>query len=76
MVVVALGYFALKIEVRTYFDDLVPRNHPYVKTNDQFRESFGGANLVTVMIEAEQGDVFQPKILHFIHELQAGVQLI
>ena len=76
VMVAGLGHFAVKTDIRTYFDDLVPRNHPYVKTNDQFRESFGGANLVTIMIEAETGDIFQPKILKFIKNLQDGLQKI
>lgn len=76
LVVAGLAYQAVNIEVLTRFDDLVPRGHPYVETNDQFREAFGGANLVTIMIEAEQGDIFQPKILGLIQELQNGLQQI
>ncbi len=76
VVMAVMGYFAVQIDIRTYFDDLVPRNHPYVKTNDEFRESFGGANLVSIMIETEQGDIFQPKVLQLIHDLQSGLQLI
>ncbi len=71
-----LGIFAARIDVQTYFDDLLPTNHPYIKVNQEYKTSFGGANLVTLMVEAKEGDIFQPEILKVVHELTRGLQYV
>ena len=52
-----MGFLASKIEVKTVFSDLLPKNHPYVEVNQKFKSTFGGSNLVTIMVETEQGDI-------------------
>ena len=53
-----LSYFALTIEVRTVFEDMLPSRHEYVKTHQKFKETFGGSNMVTIMVEVKDGDIF------------------
>ena len=63
LVTVVLGYFALHLDVRTIFTDLQPSNHPYIKTNEEFKNTFGGANVVTIMVETKKADIFNTETL-------------
>src|SRR5271168_5637274 len=60
------GYFAAKTELVTSFGDLLPQNHPFIKVAHQYEEFFGATNTVTIMIEAKDGDVYQPDIVQKI----------
>lgn len=70
------GWFAAQIEFKTLFNDLQPAGHPYIKTNEQYKENFGGANLVTVMVKVDEGTIFTKPVLNVIRELQRGLQYI
>ncbi|MCU7816711.1 MAG: MMPL family transporter [Candidatus Thiodiazotropha sp. (ex Rostrolucina anterorostrata)] len=76
IVTLVLGYFAWQVEIRTIFTDLQPSNHPYVQTNDKYKKAFGGVNVVSIMVEVEQGDIFQHDVLATIQALQKGLQHI
>ncbi len=60
---VLMAFLATKIEVKTIFSDLLPKNHPYVKVNQKYKSTFGGSNLVTIMVEVDKGDIFNEKVL-------------
>jgi predicted RND superfamily exporter protein len=70
------GWSAAQIEVKTIFADLQPPGHPYIKTNEQYKENFGGSNLVTIMVKVEEGTIFRKPVLNVIRELQNGLQYI
>ncbi|WP_395402681.1 hypothetical protein ACHMW6_30525 [Pseudoduganella sp. UC29_106] len=38
-----LSWFALQIQVRTVFEDMLPSKHEYVKTHEKFKDTFGGS---------------------------------
>lgn len=71
-----LSYFALHVEVRTVFEDMLPSSHPYVKVHDQFKDTFGGSNMVTIMLEVEQGDIFQPAVLKKVRDLTLELRTV
>ena len=73
---VSLAYFASQIVVKTIFEDLQPTSHPYVKINDKFKKTFGGINVVTFVLEARKGDIFQMPVLRKIKELTKGIAKI
>jgi len=73
---VLLGVFASNIVVKTIFEDLQPASHPYIELNERFKETFGGTNIVTFMIEAKKGDIFQMPVLRKIQEFTKGMQKI
>ena len=64
-----LTYFAALVEVKTVFSDMLPSSHPYVKVHEKFADTFGGSNMVTIMVEAEKGDIFDPAILQKVQTL-------
>lgn len=72
----ALGWFAAQIDVKTEFTDLLPKNHPYVHVDNQFKTSFGGSNLVTIMVAANDGDIFRPELLEKVRRLQNELQRV
>ena len=74
LITLALSFSALKIEVKTVFQDLLPSDHEYVKTHNKFKDTFGGSNLITIMVESEQGDIFQPHVLEAVDEITKGLQ--
>ncbi len=75
-ITLVLGYFAWQIDIRTVFTDLQPNKHPYVKTNEQFKTNFGGVNVVSIMVEVQEGDIFRREVLGVIRELTRGLQYI
>ena len=68
--------FALRVQVKTLFDDLLPRNHPYIQVHEQIKRVFGGSNLVSIMIEAEHGDIFQVPVLSKVQSVTRELQKV
>ncbi|NMF96946.1 MMPL family transporter [Aromatoleum toluolicum] len=69
-----LGWFALRIEVRTVFEDMLPSRHEYVQTHERFKDTFGGSNMVTIMFEAKEGDIFTPALLDKVRTVTLGLR--
>lgn len=60
------GYQCSNLTISTNFNDLLPQTHPYVKVHNQFRETFGGANFLVIMVSVKEGDIFNQKTLEKI----------
>ncbi|MCX7180479.1 MAG: MMPL family transporter [Proteobacteria bacterium] len=71
-----LATLALKVEVKTVFNDLLPTNHPYIKIHEQFKKTFGSSNLVSIMLEVREGDIFTTKTLGKIQKVTTDLQLV
>lgn len=76
LLTVAMGYLATMIEIKTVFSDLLPKNHPYVEVNQRFKQTFGGSNMVSIMLETEQGDIFNPLVLGKIQKLTVALRRV
>jgi predicted RND superfamily exporter protein len=72
----AMAWMAAHVEVKTVFSDLLPKNHPYVAVNQKFKATFGGSNMVSIMLETEQGDIFDPKVLAKVQKVTVGLQQV
>lgn len=69
-------FFALQIpalKMYSDFSDLLPQSHPYIQLHNGIKDKFGGANVIVVGIEAEEGDIFSNEALHMIHEITQAV---
>ncbi len=55
-------YHALQISIKTYFPDLLPQNHPFVRLIKK-HPKFGGTNTVIIGMEVLKGDIFNKKTL-------------
>ncbi|HXZ85360.1 MAG TPA: MMPL family transporter, partial [Myxococcota bacterium] len=68
------GFFAFQLrhlEIYTQFLDLLPRNHPFIRTYETYRETYGNANTVVAAVVAKSGDVYQPEVLRAVQALTA-----
>lgn len=61
------------LKMQSDFEDLLPRNHPFIQLHEQIRDSFGGASMVVVGVEVEKGTIFTNETLGLIHRLTQGV---
>ncbi len=61
------------LRIYTDFNDLLPQNHPYIKTYNRIKENFGGANAIIMAIEVDQGTIFNDHTLRLIHEATQGI---
>jgi predicted RND superfamily exporter protein len=61
------------LKIYTDFNDLLPAKHPYIQTYNRIKENFGGANMIVMAIEVEEGTVLNDTTLALIHEATQGV---
>lgn len=69
-------YFAMQIPgIKMYSDfaDLLPQSHPYIELHNEIKDNFGGANVIVVGLEVEDGDIFSNESLAQIHRLTQAV---
>ncbi len=71
-----MALLAVRIEIKTVFDDLLPSNHPYIKVHEQFKQNFGSSNLVSIMLEVTDGDIFRPDVLAKVQKVTRDLQFI
>ncbi|MGH8784986.1 MAG: efflux RND transporter permease subunit [Cupriavidus necator] len=71
-----LSYQAARVVIKTDLDDLVPRTHPYVAVHERFKQSFGGSNVVSVMLEVEHGDIFRLPVLAKVQKVTLDLQQV
>lgn len=71
-----LFFFAVRVEVKTVFSDLMPQRHPYMKTHNQFKETFGGSNMVSIMLTVDKGDVFDLGVLRKVKQVTDELQKV
>jgi len=62
-VTVLFGWQCRKLTISTNFNELLPQNHEYIKIHNEFRETFGGANFLVMMVSVKEGDIFNTKTL-------------
>jgi len=67
---------ALNVKIKTVFEDLVPTNHEYVKVHKKYQKEFGGTNVVSIMIEAKSGDIFNTKTLAKIKQITVALEQV
>ncbi len=70
------GWRATRLHLSYDFEKLLPRNHPYVKTYQEFQEIFGGANLITIEVAVKQGDIFNSRTLSKVRRITDDIQFV
>jgi len=69
-------YYAAQIDIKTVFNDLLPADHPYVEINNRFKQTFGGSNMVSIMLQVEEGEVFQMKVAKKVQDMTYALQRV
>ncbi len=57
------GFYCAKIRLHTDFFDFYPRQHEYIRFYNEFRRMFGSANIMSVILEVKDGDIYNPETL-------------
>ena len=80
MLTVVLAFFMFtKTRIYTNFFDLYPPNHPYIQLYQEYRQMFGTANTVLVVVEVNDGTIFDSTetvkkveriTLEFLHDIE------
>ena len=72
-----LAYALPSIEVYSRFADLLPAKHTYIKNYNRMKQTFGGANVVTMSLEVVgEGDIFTVETLNKIKLVTEEVDII
>ncbi|RLB68550.1 MAG: transporter [Deltaproteobacteria bacterium] len=72
-------FFAAQIpavKIFSDFADLLPQTHSYIELHNEIKESFGGANVITVGVEVEDGDIFTNETLARINRITQAVDTL
>ena len=69
VVTLIFAIFALRLSMVTRFDELLPQNHPFIQVHNQYSQTFGGANTITIMLEVKEGTIFTKTNLTKIFEM-------
>lgn len=70
-------FFAMglqRVELRTIFSDLLPKNHPFVQTYKD-HPNFGNPLTVTIMVENKYGDIYNAETLLKVWNLTRDIDL-
>jgi predicted RND superfamily exporter protein len=63
-----------RVELRTIFSDLLPKNHPFVQTYKD-HPNFGNPLTVTIMVENKNGDIYNAETLLKVWNLTRDIDL-
>lgn len=63
------GYHAFQVRVYTSFFDLYPPSHPYIQLYQEYRQLFGTANILQIVLEVQEGDIYTIETLRKIDGL-------
>jgi predicted RND superfamily exporter protein len=61
------GWRATNLQLITSFGDLLPQGHEFIKIHNRFSKNFGGANNIVVMVDVEDGHLFNVENLGQIY---------
>ncbi len=64
------------VKMLSDFADLLPQQHSYIKLHNSIRDTFGGANIINIAVEAEQGTIFTNDILARIHRITQSIDAV
>lgn len=71
-----MGVFALQLRMEAGFEKQMPVGHPYVETASRYESSLFGANRLTIVVRARQGDIWTVAGLTRLLKLTEAVQAL
>jgi uncharacterized protein len=73
LITILLGYSASQLSIGAGFSKMVPLEHEYMKTFQQYETTFGGANKMLVAIKARRGDIYTKPFLESLRQVTEEV---
>lgn len=67
------AYYIPSVKMLSDFADLLPQQHPYIQLHNSIRDTFGGANIINIAVEVEEGTIFTNETLARIHRITQSV---
>ncbi|HLQ01130.1 MAG TPA: hypothetical protein VK143_02395, partial [Burkholderiales bacterium] len=64
-----MGYWALRVQIATRFENFFPGQHIDTQLYQKFHYQYGGAQQLLVMLRVKRGDIFNFKTLHKIQDM-------
>ena len=64
------------LHIFTDFSQLLPQSHPYIRLNNEFKEKFGGANFLVIMVSVNKGDIFNTKTLKKVKHITESLEAL
>jgi len=58
-----------RIRMRTNFFELYPPGHPFIKVYREYRKLFGTANLLLIVLEPKEGDIYTVDFIRTVDEV-------
>lgn len=74
LVTVLLCSRLMSLQVDMDQDTWIPQSHPYVQTTKALEQVFGGRNFTIIGVVPKNGDIYQPKVLAKIQNIQSGIE--
>lgn len=68
-----MGWFAAQLRMDAGFDKQMPIGHEYIATFQKYRDDVLGANRLTVVVKARQGDIWNAVALKRLYEVTQAV---
>lgn len=72
-ITVFFAYHALHQRLDPGFDKSIPLSHPYMETYTKYKPEFGGSNMITIFVEHEGGDMFNPTFFTVLEKVTQDV---
>lgn len=73
LVTTFFAYHIPAVKMLSDFASLLPQEHPYIQLHNSIRDTFGGANIINIAVEVEQGTIFTNETLARIHRITQSV---
>jgi hypothetical protein len=77
-ILIITAFFCLQMKnmvIRTELADLYPRNHPFIKTHEKYKDQLGSPFKVFMMLQVKEGNIFNKetlkKVIRITDELDA-----
>jgi len=70
------AWHAAELRLLSRFDELLPKDHPFIQVHRENAQTFGGANTVLLMIQVAEGDIFNLSTLNKIFAMTQEIDKI
>lgn len=73
---VIMGWYAVQLRMDAGFEKQLPIGHEYVETFETYRDDLLGANRLTVVVKARDGQIWSEAALKRLHEVTQAVTFL
>ncbi|MBU4009605.1 MAG: MMPL family transporter, partial [Proteobacteria bacterium] len=70
------GYKCFSLKIHTDFFDLYPPKHEYIELYKQYRKMFGTANVMTMVLEVKNGDIYNVETIKKIDRITREIMTV